>query len=114
MLVGCSSEASAKAFTVASSRITKSSTPSRKLRVGGGGAQRLRTDSGLGQEQAQPLGIAGDEGQRLNRNDFSYFAGVLNRLFQRLFAFPLTYGLYFGTIMPEFPERVQASGNHFA
>ncbi len=51
-------------------------------RVGGGGAQALRADSQFGQEQAQPLGLAGDEGQRLNRNDFSYFPGVVNRLFQ--------------------------------
>ena len=54
-----------------------------KLRVGGGRAQRLRADAGLGQKQAQPLGVAGNEGQRLNRNDFSYFAGVVNRLCQR-------------------------------
>ena len=74
---------SANAFTVASSRITKSSTLSQKLRVGGGGPQRLRADSALGQKQAQPLGVAGNEGQRLNCNDFSYFPGVVNRLFQR-------------------------------
>ena len=60
-----------------------------EMRVGGGRAQGLRTDPGFGQEQAQPLGIAGDEGKRLNRNDFSYFPGVVNRLFQRWpFAFP--------------------------
>ena len=82
MLVGCSCEALANAFTVASSRITKSSTDGEKMRVGRGGAQGLRTDSAFGQEQAQPLGVAGDEGKRLNRNDFSYFAGVVNRLFQ--------------------------------
>ena len=55
---------------------------SQKLRVGGGRAQRLRTDSGLGKEQAQPLRIASNEAQRLNCNDFSYFSGVVNRLFQ--------------------------------
>ena len=62
--------------------MTKSSTLARKSRVGGGGAQGLRANSAFGQEQAQPLGIAGDEGKRLNRNDFSYFPGVVNRLFQ--------------------------------
>src|SRR5229473_129051 len=45
-------------------------------------AQRLRADSALGQKQAQPLGIAGDEGKRLNRNDFSYFPGIMSRLSQ--------------------------------
>ena len=53
-----------------------------KMRIGGGRTQRLRTDPAFGQEQAQPLGIAGDEGKRLNRNDFSDFAGVVNRLSQ--------------------------------
>jgi len=67
---------------------------SQKLRVGGGRPQRLRADSAFGQKQAQPLGIGGNERQRLNRNDFSHFAGVVNRLFQQTgFAFPLTYGL---------------------
>jgi hypothetical protein len=56
---------------------------SQKLRVGGGGAQRLRTDSAFGQKQAQPLRLGGNEGQRLNRNDFSDFPGVVNRLFQQ-------------------------------
>ena len=84
------------------------------MRIGGGRAQGLRADSAFGQEQAQPLGLAGDEGKRLNRNDFSDFPGVLNRLFQRRVCLSVTYGLYFGTIMPEFAERVQASGNHFA
>ena len=36
----------------------------------------------LGQELTQPFGIAGNEGKRLNCNNFSHFAGVLNRLFQ--------------------------------
>ena len=53
------------------------------MRVGGGRPQRLRAQSAFGQEQAQPLGVAGNEGQRLNRNDFSYFPGVVNRLFQQ-------------------------------
>ena len=53
-----------------------------KMRIGGGRAQRLRADPAFGQERAQPLGIAGDEGKRLNCNDFSDFPGVLNRLFQ--------------------------------
>src|ERR1700722_17276340 len=53
-----------------------------KARVGGGMAQRLRTQPAFGQEQAQPLGVAGDEGKRLNRNDFSNFPGVSNRLLQ--------------------------------
>ncbi|SHN85424.1 hypothetical protein SAMN05444170_6289 [Bradyrhizobium erythrophlei] len=38
--------------------------------------QCLRTDPALGQEPAQPLGIARDKGKRLNGNDFSYFPGV--------------------------------------
>ena len=63
--------------------MTKSSTLSQKLRVGGGRPQRLRADSAFGQKQAQPLGIGGNEGQRLNCNDFSHFAGVVNRLFQQ-------------------------------
>ena len=95
MLVGWSCVAAwQSAFMVVSSRITKSST----LRENCGSEAAVRrvcgTNSRLGQESAQPLGIAGDEGQRLNRNDFSDFAGVLNRLFQLArFAFPLTYGL---------------------
>jgi hypothetical protein len=52
------------------------------LWVGRRRPQRLRADSRLRQECAQPLRIAGNVGQRLNCNDFSYFAGVLNRLFQ--------------------------------
>ena len=60
-----------------------------EMRVGGGRAQGLRTDPGLGQEQAEPLGVAGDEGKRLNRNDFSYFPGIVNSAFSTgLFAFP--------------------------
>ncbi len=55
-----------------------------EIRVGGGIAQGLRTDACLSQEQAKPLRIAGDEGERLNRNDFSDFARVVNRLFQGL------------------------------
>ncbi len=51
-----------------------------KMRVGGGRAQRLRADPGFGQKQAETLGVAGDEGKRLNRNDFSYFAGVVSAL----------------------------------
>ena len=74
---------SAKAFTVASSRSTKSSTPARNC----GSAAAVRRVSGpmpgFGQEQAQPLGIASNKGQRLNCNDFSHFAGVVNRLFQQ-------------------------------
>jgi hypothetical protein len=53
-----------------------------KMRVGGGRAQGLRTNPAFGQKRAQPLGVAGDEGKRLNCNDFSYFPGILNRLFQ--------------------------------
>ena len=60
-----------------------------KMRIGGGRAQGFRTDSAFGQEQAQPLGVAGDKGKRLNCNDFSYFAGVVNSAFSSLiFAFP--------------------------
>ena len=86
---GAAARRSANAFTVASSRSTKSSTLARNC----GSAAAVRRVSGpipdLGQEQAQPLGVAGDEGKRLNRNDFSHFPGVVNRLFQlMLFAFP--------------------------
>ena len=55
---------------------------SQKSRVGGGCAQRLRADSAFGQKKAQPLRLGGNEGKRLNCNDFSYFPGVVNRLFQ--------------------------------
>ena len=54
-----------------------------KMRVGGGRAQRLRTDSTFGEEKAKTLRVAGDKRERLNRNDFSYFTGIVNRLFQR-------------------------------
>src|SRR5437868_6974086 len=53
-----------------------------KVRVAGGGAQGLRTDSVFGQECAQSFGVAGDKGKRLNRNDFSYFPGIMNWLSQ--------------------------------
>ncbi len=82
MLVGWSSEAAGEGLyrcVIAQDEVEHGS---QKFRVGGRRPQRLRPDSRLGQEQAQPLGIAGNEAQRLNRNDFSYFAGVLNRLFQ--------------------------------
>ncbi len=83
-----------------------------KMRVGGGRAQRLRADPAFGQEQAETLGVAGDEGKRLNRNDFSYFAGVVSSALSTAdICLSVTYGLYFGTIMPESAERVQASGN---
>src|SRR5579872_3537545 len=47
-----------------------------KARVGGGAAQRVGSDPAFGQERTQPLGIAGYEGKRLNRNDFSHFPGI--------------------------------------
>jgi len=50
------------------------------LRVGGGRPQALRADSGLGQELAQPLRIARNEAESLNRNDFSDFSGVVDTL----------------------------------
>ena len=63
--------------------MTKSSTPARNC----GSAAAVRSVSGpnpaFGQKQAQPLRIGRNEGQRLNRNDFSYFPGVVNRLFQQ-------------------------------
>ncbi len=79
-----------------------------ETRVRGGGAQRLRADPALGQKQAKALGIAGNERKRLNRNDFSYFSGAVSRLLQRPICLSVTYGLYFGTIMPESAERRQA------
>src|SRR4029078_13455151 len=63
---------------------------SQKLRVGGGRPQRLRADSAFGQKKAQPLGLGGNEGQRLNCNDFSYFARVVNRLFQQAVCLSVT------------------------
>jgi two-component system cell cycle response regulator DivK len=48
-----------------------------EVRIGGGTAQGLRPNSCLSQEQAQPLGIAANEIQRLNRNDLSHFPRVL-------------------------------------
>src|ERR1017187_5045147 len=69
---------------------------SEKTRVRGGMAQRLRADSALGQEQAQPLGFSGDEGKRLNRNDFSYFPGILNGLLQsRCLPFANLWSLFY-------------------
>ena len=82
MLVGCSSRGLGERLhgrVVAQHEIEHAG---QKLRIGGGFAQGFRADPGFGQEQAQPLGIAGDEVQGLNRNDFSDFPGVLNRLFQ--------------------------------
>ena len=46
--------------------------------------ERLRTDAAFGQEKAQPFRIAGNKTQRLNCNDFSHFARVVNRLFQQM------------------------------
>jgi hypothetical protein len=85
----------------------------KEARVGGRGAQRLRTDSTFGQEQAQPLRVAGDEGKCLNSNYFSYFPGVLKALFQlRYLPFRNLWSLFWN-IMPESAQCVQASGNHF-
>ena len=68
---------------------------SQKFRVGGRRPQRLRPDSRLGPEQAQPLGIAGNEAQRLNRKRFQLLRGGFEQAFSTgRFAFPLTYGLY--------------------
>ena len=53
-----------------------------EARVGGRCPQGGRPNPGFGQERAQPLGIASHEIQGLNRNNFSDFPGVLNRLFQ--------------------------------
>jgi hypothetical protein len=75
----------------------------------------LRADSSLGQETAQPLGIAGNEAQGLNGNDFSGFVGVLNRLFQ--VSVCLSVNLCFlvpEAIMPESFAPAQASGNQLA
>src|SRR5205807_9628248 len=55
----------------------------KEVRIGSGGAQGLRSDAAFGQKQAQTLRFAGDKRERLNRNDFSYFPRVVNRLFQR-------------------------------
>jgi len=52
-----------------------------KFRVGRCRAQRFRADSRFGQELAEPPGLAGNEGQRLNRNDFSDFAWVVEQAF---------------------------------
>jgi hypothetical protein len=73
----------------------------------------LRPDPRFGQEQAQPPGIAGDEGKRLNGNYFSYFPGVVNRLLgQSYLPFRNLWSLFW-SIMPESAERVQANGKHW-
>lgn len=54
-----------------------------EMRVGRGRAQRLRADPAFGQELAQTLGVAGNEGKCLNRNDFSYFLGLVKGFLQR-------------------------------
>ena len=85
-----------------------------KMRVGGGRAQGLRADPALGQKQAQPLGIAGDKGKRLNRHDFSYFAGVVSRLcHRRCLPFRNLWSLFWSH-HARVSERVQASGNRVA
>jgi hypothetical protein len=55
-----------------------------KLRVCRGRPQRLRANAAFGQKQPQSLRVASNKTQRLNCNDFSHFAGVVNRLFQYL------------------------------
>ena len=68
-----------------------------ELRISGGTAQGIRTNPAFGQERAQPVGIRGDERERLNRNDFSYFPRVPRRFYQRLICLSLTYCLYFSS-----------------
>ena len=74
--------ASANAFTVASSRSTRSSTPARKS----GRAAALRSVSGpmpvAARKRPSRSGSPAMKDKRLNRNDFSDFARVVNRLFQ--------------------------------
>ena len=82
MLVGMEfARRCANVITVASSRSTKSEHGGRNRGSAAAVRKGLRAKADFGQEQAQPLRIAGDEGQRLNRNDFSDFPGVVNRLF---------------------------------
>jgi hypothetical protein len=65
------------------------------LRIGGGTPQGLRPNPALGQKHAQPLGVARDESERLNRNDFSYFPGVMGRFSQAAYLpFPNLWSLF--------------------
>ena len=61
MLVGCSSEGRKRLHgcVITHDEIEHMS---QKLRVRGGGPQRLRADSAFGQKQAQPLRLGGNEG----------------------------------------------------
>ena len=52
------------------------------MRIGGGGPQSVGTNPAFSQERTEPFGISRNKGKRLNGNDFSYFPGVLNGLFQ--------------------------------
>ena len=58
-------------------------------------AQAFRSDPGLGQEITQPLGLAGEKRKRLNRNDFSDFAGFLSRLFQTRICLSINFWVLF-------------------
>ena len=83
-----------------------------KLRVAGGRPQGFRPDTAFGQELTQPLRFAGNKAQRLNCNDFSYFAGVMNRLLQvGYLPFRNFWLLVSVAIMPESRKTVQASAN---
>jgi hypothetical protein len=66
-----------------------------KLWIGGGTPQGIRPNSALGQEHAQPFGVARDESERLNRNDFSYFPRVMSRFSQSAdLPFPNLWSLF--------------------
>jgi hypothetical protein len=85
----------------------------KKLRIGRGATEVLGTDSGFGQKGPQKPGIPADEVKRLNRNEFSYFAGILNSLFQWKVCLSLNlWSLIWKNIMPESFKGAQASGNH--
>jgi len=84
-----------------------------KLRLGRRGAQVLRADSGFGQKGPQKPGIPSDEVKRLNSNEFSYFAGILNSLLQwKIYLSLNLWSLIWKNIMPESFKGAQASGNH--
>ncbi len=60
-----------------------------KVRLSGGVAKRVRPNSGQGQKGAEPLGILGEKGKRLNSHHFRHFARISSGLLHAVpFAFP--------------------------
>ena len=67
---------SATASSSGSSEATWSSTPARKRRIGGGLPNHVRADPCEAEEPAEPLGVLGQETERLNREIFPEFPRV--------------------------------------